>query len=163
MGVLRWLKEGEVTKWLSGASFVVKPWVGLWLVTDLVHLNQVVKVPTQPFAAVQDILNSLGADAKFSSTLDCKLGYWQIALCPKSQQLVAFLTKWGTLTYLRKPMGLTSSGDIFCHRTDEPLAGIPGVQKLVNNGLVMGSTMKQLMGRVLFVFDACYVHHNALG
>ena len=60
-GVLHWLKEGEVTKWLSGASFVVKPWVGLWLVTDLVHLNQVAKRPTQPFAPVQDILNSLGA------------------------------------------------------------------------------------------------------
>ena len=100
-GVLRWLKEGEVTKWLSGASFVVKPWVGLWLVTDVVHLNQVVKRPTQPFAPAQDILNSLGADAKFSSTLDCKGGYWQIALRPKSQQLVAFLTKWGALNYLQ--------------------------------------------------------------
>ena len=58
-GVFRWLKEGEVTKWLSGASFVVKPWGGLWLVTDLVHLNQAVKHPTHLFAPLQDILNSL--------------------------------------------------------------------------------------------------------
>ena len=96
------------------------------MVTDLVHLNQAVKHPTHLFAPVQDILNSLGADEKFSSTLDCKGGYWEIALRPKSQQLLAFLTKWGALTYLHEPMGLTSSGDIFCHRTDEALAGIPG-------------------------------------
>ena len=84
-GVLRWLKEGEVTKWLSGSSFVVKPWVGMWLVTDMVHLNQVLTCPTHPLAPVQDILNSRGADAKFSSKLDCKGGYWQrgpLANCP---------------------------------------------------------------------------------
>ena len=45
-------------------------------------------------------------------------------------------------------MGLTSSGDTFCHRTDEALAGIPGVRKLVDNGHMMEITMKQLMGRV---------------
>ena len=54
-------------------------------------------------------------------------------------------------------MGLSSLVDIYCHRTDKAIADIP-VQKLVNNGLVMGSTMKQLMGRVLCVFDACYVN-----
>ena len=42
-------------------------------------------------------------------------GYWQIALSPKSQKLVAFLTKWGGMTYLRAPMGLTLSEDVFCH------------------------------------------------
>ena len=39
----------------------------------------------------------------------------------------------GGYTYLRAPMGLTSSGDIFCARTDEALAGIPGVHKLVDD------------------------------
>ena len=64
-GVLCWLKEGEATEWLSGASFVVKPRGGLRLVTDLVPLNRDVKRPTLQFAPVQDIFNSLGADANF--------------------------------------------------------------------------------------------------
>ena len=97
------------------------------MVIDLVHLNQTVKRPTHPFEPVQDILNSLGGDAKSSSTLDCKGGYWKIALLPKSQQLVAFLTKWSALTYLCESMGLASLDDIFCSRIDEALAGIPGV------------------------------------
>ena len=93
--------------------------------------------------------NSLGADSQFFVTLDCKGRYWQIALGPKSQQLVAFVTEWGALTYLRAPMGLISLGDIFCQRTDELLAGIPGVHKLVDDVLVVGGSMKQLIRCIL--------------
>ena len=70
-GVLRKLEEGEITEWLSGASFVVKPSGGMRLVTDLVHLNRAVKRPTHPFAPVNDILSSLDSKAKFFVTLDC--------------------------------------------------------------------------------------------
>ena len=94
-GILRKLTEGEVTEWLSGASFVVKPSGGMRLVTDLVRLNQSVKRPTHPFAPVNDILSSLDPKAQFFVTLDCVGGYWQIALDEMSQQLVAFLTEWG--------------------------------------------------------------------
>ena len=94
-GVLRKLEEGEITEWLSGASFVVKPSGGMRLVTDLVHLNRAVKRPTHPFAPVNDILSSLDSKAKFFVTLDCVGGYWQIALSKMSQKLVAFLTEWG--------------------------------------------------------------------
>ena len=85
--------EVEITEWLCGATFVVKPSGGMRLVTDLVHLNGAVKCPTHPFAPVQDILNSLGADAKLFATLDCKGSYWHLALGTNSQQLVMFLTE----------------------------------------------------------------------
>ena len=115
------------------------------LVTDLVHLNRAMKRPTHPFAAVQNILSSVGPNTKYSVTLDCLGGYWQITLSPKSQKLVAFLTERGALTYPRSPMGLTSSGDIFFYRTDQVLAGIHGVHKLVNDSFLDGDTMKQFI------------------
>ena len=68
---------------------MVKPSGGLCLVTDLVHLNLAVQL-THPFAPVNDILSSIDAGSKYFVTLD-----WQIALGPKSQKLVAFLTEWG--------------------------------------------------------------------
>ena len=42
-------------------------------------------------------------------------------------------------------MGLTSSGDIFFYRTDQVLAGIHGVHKLVNDSFLDGDTMKQFI------------------
>ena len=39
-------------------------------------------------------------------------------------------------------MGLVSSGDVFCQRRDAALGGIPGMQKLVGNILVVGKSKK---------------------
>ena len=117
---------------------MVKTSGGMCLVTDLVHLNRAVKRPTHLFAPVNDILSSLDLKAKFFVTLDCVGGYWQGALSKKFQKLVVFLTEWGGFTYLRAPMGLTSSGDILCARTDKALAGIPGHNKLLNDLIVYG-------------------------
>ena len=47
--------------------------------------------------------------------------------------------------YLRAPMGLTSSGDEFCARTDKALVGIPGVFKLVDDILMLGDSVEQLL------------------
>ena len=40
----------------------------------------------------------------------------------------------------RAPMGLVSSGDIFCQRTDAALVEILGMQELVDDILVVGRT-----------------------
>ena len=52
-------------------------------------------------------------------------------------------------------MGLTSSGDEFCARTDQALAGIPGMWKLVDDILIAGDTVEQLLERVKEVFKRC--------
>ena len=59
-------------------------------------------------------------------------------------------------------MGLTSSGDIFCARTDEALAGIPGVHKLVDDILVCGETKEELLERVVMVMERCRAHNITL-
>ena len=55
-------------------------------------------------------------------------------------------------------MGLTSSGDEFCARTDKALAGIPGVFKLVDDILMVADNVKQLLGRIKSVFKRCQDH-----
>ena len=52
-------------------------------------------------------------------------------------------------------MGLVSSGDVFCQRTDAALAGIPGIQKLVDDILVVGKSKKELLKRIEFVLERC--------
>ena len=52
-------------------------------------------------------------------------------------------------------MGLTSSGDEFCARTDKALSGIPGVHKLVDDILVYGENYNELLDRIKLVFERC--------
>ena len=55
-------------------------------------------------------------------------------------------------------MGLISSGDEFCARTDRALADIPGVFKLVDDILVHGKDYGELLERIKTVFARCEEH-----
>ena len=55
-------------------------------------------------------------------------------------------------------MGLSPSGDWFCKRTDDALAGLDGVVKLVDDILVSAPTKEALYTRVRAVLDRCRSH-----
>ena len=52
-------------------------------------------------------------------------------------------------------MGLASSGDEFCFRTDKALSGIDGVKKLVDDVLIFATDYDQLLERICNVFARC--------
>ena len=54
------------------------------------------------------------------------------------------------------------SGDEFCQRTDQALAGIPGMFKLVDDVIVFGSTKAELLKRIAQVFQRCQEHQITL-
>ena len=89
--------------------------------------------------------------AKYFATLDAKSGYWQLELKEESP----LITEWGLYRYCRAPMGLVSSEDIFCQRTDAVLAGVPGMQKLVDDILVTGRIKSELLERIEQILERC--------
>ena len=136
-------------------SFVPKADGKVRSVVDLVHLNKFVERPTHPFPTPRDIIAQVPQTAKCFAVFDALHGYWQIPLDQESKPLTTFITEFGCYRYLRAPMGLTSSGDEFCARTDKALSGIPGVHKLVDDILVYGKDQDELMGRIKQVFTRC--------
>jgi len=52
-------------------------------------------------------------------------------------------------------MGLASSGDVFCHRTDQVIEGNEGAIKLVDDILFQAPTMKELDARVRACLAKC--------
>ena len=114
---------------------------------DYVHLNRFVERPVHPFPTPKDIIAQLTGNAKWFVVFDTKKGYWQLPLDEESKPLTTFITEWGCYRYLRAPMGLNSSGDEFCARTDKALAGIPGMFKFVDDILICGDDVQQLLDR----------------
>ena len=133
-------------------SFVAKPNGGMRLVADLVYLNKHVKRPIHPFMSAKDIINQIESNAKYFTMLD-KSGYWQLELEEELQRYTCFITEWGVYQYCKAPMELVSSGSVFCQRTDFPLAGIPGMQKLVNDISVVGRTKSELLEQIEQVLE----------
>ena len=142
----------DVSDWCSPMSFVPKPNGDVKPVVDLVHLNKFVERPVHPLPSTKDIIAQIPGTSKYFAVFDAKNGYWQIPLDEESKPLTTFITEWRCYRYLRAPMGLTSSGDEFCARTDKALAGIPGVFKLVDDILMFGDSVEQLLDRVKAIF-----------
>ena len=55
-------------------------------------------------------------------------------------------------------MGLNTSSDVFCQRTDKAFMHIKGVSKLVDDVLVQGNTYDQLVDRVNKVLASAWEH-----
>ena len=149
-GILVQLDANTTSQWLSRGHFVPKPGRPdeARLVTDYIKLNGYIRRPVHPFPSAEDVFKMVKKGSKWFAKLDAVHGYFQLPLSKESQLCTAFLLPWGRYMYTAAPMGLSPSGDWFCQRTDEILAGIDGVIKLVDDILVMGETKEELYSRI---------------
>ena len=154
LGVIEKVEGTSV--WCNPISFVPKKnGIDARSILDVVVLNKAVDRPTHPFPSPKDIVSTIPSSTKLFAVFDCLNGYWQIPLDEESKPLTTFLTEWGRYRYCRAPMGLVSSGDEFCARTDKALADLPGVKKLVDDILVFADNEEDLVKRIRNVFKRC--------
>ena len=154
-GVIERVPVDEVTDWISPAFFVPKPKGGVRLVTDFTKLNLYTKRPVHPFPCATDIARAIPATAKYFCKLDAIQGYHQIPLDKDSRKLTTFLLPNGKFRYARGPMGLRSTNDCWCQRSDEAVAGLPGVAKIVDDILIWAPTLSILKERIRKVLNRC--------
>jgi hypothetical protein len=142
----------EPTDWISPAHFVPKPGGRARLVTDYGVLNKAVKGPVHPFSAPRDLISSLPPGMKCFARLDAVHGYFQVKLDYESSLLTTFLLPSGRYRYTGAPMGLNSSGDVFCFKTDGPLEGLGNwILKIVDDILVCAPDWDTLFDRLTIV------------
>jgi hypothetical protein len=145
----------EPTEWISPAFFVPKPKGGARLVCDFTGINRFVRRPVHPFPSPQQLLQCIGHRAKVFATFDAVQGYHQIPLDYESSLLTTFILPSGRYRYTRAPMGLNASSDEWCARSDAALAGVEGVQKIVDDILIWAEDGRQLRDRVDAVLSRC--------
>lgn len=145
------------TKWCSPAHFVGKPdGVNVRLVTDYRQLNKAVKRTVHPFPSSQDLMRKVKDSSKWFIKLDALHGYFQVPLDEDSMPLTAFLLPSGKWMYTVAPMGLNSSSDEFCRRTDEALTGLDEwLLKIVDDLCIQAPTLDIALKRLTVVLERC--------
>jgi hypothetical protein len=133
------------------------------MVVDYRNLNQVTIGDNFPLPLIAGIVDSLGS-AKFFSTLDCAMGYYQIPLNPEDQPKIAFSTHKGNFHYLRMPMGLNGAPATFQRLMNYIMSGIQGVRALtyLDDIIVYGRTVQEHNDRLVEVFDRLREHNLKL-
>ena len=71
---------------------------------DYCKLNAVTKPDTFPLSRINDLLDQLG-QAKYFSSIDLALGYWQIRMNEESKKITVFATPQGLYQFCVMPFG----------------------------------------------------------
>mgnify|MGYP006175924273 CR=1 FL=1 len=115
---------------------VPKPDGSLRSLADLRELNKRIKRKPYPIPKISDMLHKL--EGFFLATsLDLNMGYYHLQLTPYSSQLCTIVLPWGKYEYLRLPMGLCNSPDIFQEKIHILMDGLEFARAYIDDLLIV--------------------------
>ena len=132
-GVLRKINRSE---WACPMFTINKPDGTLRSLADLRELNKRIVRKPFPLPKISDML--LGLEGfQWATSLDLNMGFYHILLTPNSSRLCTIVLPWGKYEYLRLPMGLCNSPDIFQEKINELINGLEFARAYIDDLLVI--------------------------
>jgi len=132
-GILQKINRSE---WACPMFTINKPDGYLCLLADLQELNKRIKQHPFPIPKIQDMLQKLEG-FMYATSLDLNMGYYHILLTPNASRLCTVVLPWGKYEYLRLPMGLCNSPDIFQEKMSELMAGLEFARAYLDDLLII--------------------------
>lgn len=153
--IIQKIPVGEPTEWCNALHVVPKKTVGDVRITiDPRDLNRALKREYHPLNTLEDVVTRTNG-SKYFTVLDANMGYFQIALTHESQQLTAFNTPFGRYKYLRLPMGISVAPEIYQRAMSDMFQDIEGVEIIMDDILIHGSTLEIHNQRLKKVLQRC--------
>ncbi|XP_072769847.1 LETM1 domain-containing protein 1 isoform X1 [Nerophis lumbriciformis] len=142
----------EPTEWVSSLVVVQKKTGALRICLDPRDLNKAIRREHFKLPTREEIMAQF-AGAKWFSKLDASSGFWQMKLDEESSRLCTFNTPEGRYRFLRLPYGILSAPEVY-HKTIHMIfEHIPGVETMMDDIIVWGSTRKEHDERLRQVLD----------
>jgi len=132
-GVLQKVNRSE---WGSPMFTIVKPDGSLRSLADLRELNTQIKRKPFLLPKINDLLQKLEG-FYLATSLDLNMGYYHIELTLEASKLCTIVLPWGKYEYLRLPMGLCNSPDIFQEKMSELMVELEFARAYIDDLLVV--------------------------
>ena len=132
-GILRKINRSE---WACPMFTISKPDGSLRSLADLRELNKRIRRHPFPIPKIQDMLQKLEG-FMWATSLDLNMGYHHILLTPNASRLCTVVLPWGKYKYLRLPMGLCNSPDIFQEKMSKLMTGLEFARAYLDNLLLI--------------------------
>lgn len=135
-------KVVDPTDWVSSMVCVRKKTGRVRICIDPTDLNRAILREHYPMNSIEDVCTRLHGSQYFS-TLDANSGYFQLKLDEDSSYLTTFNTPFGRYRYLRMPMGLKCSPEIFQREMVQSFGDIKGVEIVMDDILIHGISVQE--------------------
>jgi hypothetical protein len=107
-------------------------------ISDFRRINEELKRKSYPIPKIAKMLQELENFA-YAASLDLNMGYYTIRLHPDSKKLCTIVTPFGKYQYLRLPMGISCSPDIFLEKMSDLMHHLDFVRTYLDDLLVISS------------------------
>ena len=117
-------------------DYYPKPGGSLRSLADFRELNK--RIVRKPFSIpkIQEMLQKM-CGFQWATALDLNMGYYHIVLDPDACKYCTVVLPWGKYEYLRLPMGLCNSPDIFQEKMSELVSGLEFARAYIDDLLII--------------------------
>eukprot|EP00804_Cyclotella_cryptica_P011519 CCRYP_019883-RA/>CCRYP_019883-RA protein AED:0.08 eAED:0.25 QI:0/-1/0/1/-1/1/1/0/404 len=129
LGVLKWQDDSE---WESPTFIIPKKDNTVRVVSDFREVNKRVVRKPFPIPKISTVLQELEGFT-YATALDLNMGYYTIRLDPDASKICTIIFPWGKYSYLRLPMGVACSPDIFQAKMSELMATLEFVRTYLDD------------------------------
>ena len=109
LGVLEFQPASE---WAAPSFIIPKKDQTVCVISDFRELNKRLVRKPFPIPKISTVLQEMEGFT-FATALDLNMGYYTIRLDPDASKICTIIFPWGKYSYLRLPMGVAGSPDIF--------------------------------------------------
>ena len=106
------MKRQSSLQWASPTFIIPKKDMTVRTISDFKELNKRIVRQPYPIPKISTILQELEGFTN-ATTLDLNMGYYTIRLDPMVVEMCTIIFPFGKCSYLRLPMGMSGSADIF--------------------------------------------------
>jgi hypothetical protein len=129
LGVLEFQPDSE---WASPSFITPKKDGTVRFLTDFREVNKRIVRKPFPLPKISTVLQELEGFT-YATTLDLNMGYYTIRLDPDASKICTLIFPWGKYSYLRLPMGIAGSPDIFQAKMSELMVALEFVRAYIDD------------------------------
>ena len=129
LGVLEFQPASE---WASPSFIIPKKDNTVRFISDFREVNKRLVRKPFPIPKISTVLQELEGFT-FATALDLNMGYYTICLDPDASKICTIIFPWGKYSYLRLPMGIAGSPDIFQAKMSELMVAFEFVRTYLDD------------------------------
>ena len=120
------------SEWAAPSFIIPKKDMTVRFISDFREVNKRIVRKPFPIPKISTVLQEMEGFT-FATALDLNMGYYTIRLDPDATKICTIIFPWGKYSYLRLPMGVAGSPDIFQSKMSELMATLEFVKTYLDD------------------------------